>query len=347
MKSLLVLLLSILIPWLTCGILKRLSVGSSADEPWAQERALARYRPLLFGFLLGEAALSAVTGACYAESSFLPNWPVLGAWFFSSLSLLLTIVSFSLLGRTNDEAREMPEWEAVRRAIRLCALPVSATLLCVLLMELLGPLAGPFCVAAIVLVSPRLLVATGAWRTLSRQLHFRGRDWRIVHLPLPNPLLVHVAAVPWLGMIAASDGLLRRLQEPEWSSLARYELSPESGPAWPRIARWASVLVGASCVFCAAGLLTDKPRALVATTSLAVLLSLAAIWRANRQSSARAGVLPSNPDAPSAEELARALRALPPLRGQAFPRTSHRPLDTKLYDRLFALGYDPGPRPAS
>lgn len=347
MKSLLVLLLSILIPWLTCGILKTLSIGSGADEPWAQERALARYRKLLFGFLLGETALSSVAGACYAEASFLAAWPAIGAWFFSSLSLLLTVVSFSLLGRTNDEAREMPEWEAVRRAIRLCALPVSATLLCVLVIELLGPLGGPLCVAAIVLVSPWLLVATGTWAPLNRQLHFRGRSWRIVHLPLPNPLVAHVAAVPWLGMIVASDGLLRRLREPEWNSLARYELSPEPGPSWPRITRWAAVLVGASCTFCAAGTLVTEPRGLVAATSLLVLLSLAAVWGANRQSSARAGVLPNEPDAPSAEELARALRCLPPLRGQAFPRTSHRPLDSKLYDRLFALGYDPGPRPGS
>ena len=347
MKSLLVLLLSILIPWLTCGALKTLAVESSTEESWAQERALARYRRLALAFLLGEAALSGVAGALWAEPSLFPAWPALGAWFFSSLSLLLTVVSFSLLGRTNDEAREMPEWELVRRVIRLGALPISATLFCVLLMELLGPLGGPFCVAAIVLVSPWLLVATGTWRRLDKELHFRGRDWRIVHLPLPNPLATHVAAVPWLRMVLASDALLLRLREPEWNSLVRYELSPESGPAGPRITRWAAVLVGGSLMFGAIGMLTDRPYALVAATSLAVWLSLAALWFANRQRSVRGGVLPSDPEAPSAEELARALRCLPPLRGQAFPRTSRRPLDSKLYDRLFALGCDPGPRPGS
>jgi hypothetical protein len=257
------------------------------------------------------------------------------------------MVSFSLLGRTNDEARQMPEWEVARRTIRLSALAVLSTGLSVLLLKLLGPLGGPLCVAAILLASPQLLVATGAWPSLSQGLHFKGRDWRIVHLPVPNPLVAHLAAIPWLRMLLVTDELLRRLREPEWSSIARYELSPESGPAGPRLMRWAAVLVGASFSFALAGMMAEQPRALVAATSLATLLSLSAIWRANRQSPARADILPTDPDSPSAEELARALRDLPPVRGQAFPRSSRRPLDSKLYDRLFALGYDPGPRPGS
>jgi len=45
------------------------------------------------------------------------------------------------------------------------------------------------------------------------------------------------------------------------------------------------------------------------------------------------------------QELAQTLRSLPPCLGQALPRTSHNPLGAALYDRLFALGHDPGRRP--
>ena len=68
----------------------------------------------------------------------------------------------------------------------------------------------------------------------------------------------------------------------------------------------------------------------------------AASWFANRQPSS---TLALGAEGPSMQELAQTLRSLQPCLGQALPRTSHKPLGSALYDRLFALGHDPGRRP--
>jgi hypothetical protein len=96
-------------------------------------------------------------------------------------------------------------------------------------------------------------------------------------------------------------------------------------------------------VFVSAGAIgADNPQKLVAAMVLAVFFTGAASWFANRQPSSRLGL---GADGPSMQELAQTLRSLPPCLGQALPRTSHKPLGSALYDRLFALGHDPGPRP--
>ena len=96
-------------------------------------------------------------------------------------------------------------------------------------------------------------------------------------------------------------------------------------------------------VFISAGAAgADDPRKLVAAMVLAVFFTAAASWFANRQPASK---LTLAGEGPSMQELAQTLRSLPPCLGQALPRTAHHPLGPALYDRLFALGHDPGRRP--
>jgi hypothetical protein len=98
-------------------------------------------------------------------------------------------------------------------------------------------------------------------------------------------------------------------------------------------------------VFIAAGAAgADNPRKLVAAMVLAVFFTMAVSWLANRRPSSK---LALDAQGPSMQELAQTLRSLPPCVGQALPRTSHKPLGPALYDRLFALGHDPGRRPST
>jgi hypothetical protein len=92
----------------------------------------------------------------------------------------------------------------------------------------------------------------------------------------------------------------------------------------------------------AAALSANDPAMRVAATALAVLFTSTVAWLANRQPSS---TLQFDSDGPSMQELAQTLRSLPPCLGQALPRTSCNPLGSALYDRLFALGHDPGRRP--
>ena len=356
MTSLLVLAACAFVPWIICATLRAwLTVGESAP-PATRDRGLGHFRrATLFGALLMLPA-SGVAGALFVDPSLSTQWPTAGSLFFATVSAVTAWVSLALTRRTPEEAAAMSHLETAGRAVQMSAAPVLATGLSLLglagVEELLpfGPIARAVAaallgVAAVIVVSPWLVMKLGLWPTFPQRIQADGVSWRVAHLPAPTPFLTHTAAMPWLRTVLVSDGLFNRAPDPHWQTLVRYEVGGSSSSRPERAARWAVAIPMSLIVFIAAGAVgADNPRKLVATVVLAVFFTAAASWFANRKPSSH---LVLDAEGPSMQELAQTLRSLPPCLGQALPRTSHNPLGSALYDRLFALGHDPGRRPHS
>jgi len=354
MTSLIILAACAFIPWMVCATLRALlTVGDSAP-PAKRDRALEHYRrATLLGALLMLPG-AAVAGALVVDPSLSTRWPTAGSWFFAALSAETAWVSIALSRRTPEEAAAMSHLETAGRAVQMSAAPIFATgfsLLAFAAVEALLPL-GPvaralsaafLCVAAVIVVSPWLVMKLGVWPTFPQRIEADGVAWRLVHLPAPTSFLTHAAALPWLRTVLVSDGLFNQAPERHWQTLVRYEVGGASSSRLERAARWAVTIPMSVVVFITAGAVgADNPRKLVAAIVLAVFFTGAASWLANRKSSSK---LALDAEGPSMQELAQTLRSLPPCLGQALPRTSHNPLGSALYDRLFALGHDPGRRP--
>ncbi len=354
MTSLVVLGACALIPWTLCaGSRALLTVGESAP-PAMRERALRHYRrATLFGAVL-VLPTSAVAGALLVDPSLSTRWPVTGSWFFASVSAMTASVSLALSRRTPEEAAAMSHLETAGRAVQMSTFPVLAVGLSLLVgagIEALLPL-GPIAhalatallsVAVVIFVSLWLVIKLGVWPVFPYRIEADGVSWRLAHLPAPTPFLTHTAALPWLRTALVSDGLFTRAPEQQWQTLVRYEVGGALSSRRDRAAGWAIAIPLSLIVFIAAGAVgADSPHKLVAATALAVFFTASASWFANRQPASKVAI---GAEGPSMQELAQTLRTLPPCLGQALPRTSHKPLGSALYDRLFALGHDPGRRP--
>ena len=354
MSSLLVLAVCVLLPWFVCTALKAYFFVEESAPIATRERAMVRYRrvSLLTSTIAPPAA--AVAGALVADPAMSTNWPTSGSWFFASTCAMTAWVAISLARRTPEEADAMPALETAGRAVQMSALPIIATAFALLgsfLVEALIPeqtrlaaaTAALFSVGAVLALGPALIFKLGIWRTFPMRLEVSGVGWRLVHLPAPTPFLTHVAAMPWLRTAVLSDGLFSGAPERHWKTLVRYELAGSSRSRRERAGRWALVVFSSAVLFAGARLgVGQEARMLVAATALAVFFTATAAWFANRRSESN---LLEASDAPSMDALAQSLRSLPPSLGQALPRTSHNPLGPALYDRLFALGHDPGRRP--
>ena len=353
MTSLIVLAACAAIPWILCAASQALWTAHESAPPATVERALRHYRRAT---LLGALVLlpaSAIAGALLVDPSLSTRSPIAGSWFFASLSAMTAWVSLALSRRTPEEAAAMSHLETTGRAVQMAAVPVLATGLSLLAFAAveawlpLGPIAqsltaGLLAVGAVIVVSPWLAMKLGFWPVFPERIDAAGVSWRLAHLPAPSPFLTHVAALPWLRTALVSDGLFNRAPVEHWQTLVRYEVG--SGPGVREgAARWAVAIPMSLIVFISAGAAgADDPRKLVAAMVLAVFFTAAASWFANRQPASK---LTLAVEGPSMQELAQTLRSLPPCLGQALPRTAHHPLGSALYDRLFALGHDPGRRP--
>lgn len=354
MTSLIVLAACALIPWAICSTLRALWTVEESSPPATRERALGHYRraTLVSAFLALPG--SAVAGALFVDPSLSTRWPTAGSWFFAMLSAMTAWASLALSRRTPEEAAAMSRLETVGRAVQTASAPILATGLSLLAWTAVqvfvpvGPgaralAAGLLAVAAVVVVSPWLVMRVGLWPTFPQRIAADGVSWRLAHLPAPTPFLTHAAALPWLRTVLVSDGLFNGAPEHHWHTLVRYEVGGASSARVERAPRWAVAIPLSVAVFVAAGAVgADDPRKRVAAFALAVFFTSVASWLANRLPSSR---LALDPDGPSMRDLAQTLRSLPPCLGQALPRTSHKPLGPALYDRLFALGHDPGRRP--
>jgi len=352
--SLVLLAACALTPWLVCGALKNWVAVGSSSPPSMRERALRRYhRATLFVAIVALPA-SAIAGALAVDPALSTRWPIAGSWFFASLSALSTWTSLALARRTPEEVAAMPGLETVGRAVQILAVPILATGLSLLAhvgVEALtpfGPLgravaAAVLSVLAVIVVSPWLAMKLRLWPVFPRRIGADGLTWRLAHLPAPTPFLTHAAALPWLRTALVSDGLFAGIPERAWQTLVRYEISGASSARGQRSFRWLLALSLSLLAFLAAGAIgASDPRMLVAASISAVFFTAAAGWLANREPASKLGL---DADGPSMRELAQCLRSLPSGLGQALPRTSHRSLGPALYDRLYALGHDPGRRP--
>jgi hypothetical protein len=354
MTSLILLAACALIPWIVCDTLQALLTVEEAASPATRERALGHYRRVTLFMVLVLLPASAVAGALLVDPSLSTRWPTVGSCFFAALSATTAWVSFALTRRTPEEAAAMSHLETAGRAVQMAAAPILAVALSLVAhaaVEALlpfGPIAQALttallCVALVIVASPWLVVKLGFWPMFPHTIEADGLSWRVAHLPAPTPFFTHVAALPWLRIALVSDGLFNRAPMQHWQTLVRYEVGGARSSRLERAARWAVAIPSSLIVFIAAGAAgADNPHALVAAITLAVFFTGAASWFANRQSSSKLGL---GVDGPSMQELAQALRSLPPCLGQVLPRTSHKPLSSVLYNRLFALGHDPGPRP--
>jgi hypothetical protein len=326
------------------------SRGASAVQ---QQRALEQsQRATLLASAIG-LPLAAVVGALTAPEVLSTRWPAAGAWFFAGICATLAWSSLSLSHRTQEEAEAMKPLEAIGRVVQMVTVPSTAvafSLLATAGIEATLPLADPAraavagcsSVLGLLVVAPWLAMQLGLWRLLPGRIQTRDRAWRVAHLPVPNPFVAHAAALPWLRTVAVTDGLFTRVPDSHWRSLVYFEIGGARPRSGERAARWAVALTLSVTLFMFANHLgAEDPRKLVAGTIFAVMFTGAASWFANREDPKS---IVFDPDGPSMQELAHTLRNLPPAHGQALPTTSHRPVGVLLYDRLFALGHDPGRR---
>ena len=354
MTSLLVLAACGLLPWVTCTTLGAwFPLHPTAPEA-ARERALLHYRRACLVASAIALPAAAVAGALVTDPALSARFPTTGAWFFGSVSMTTVWVAIALARRTPEETEAMSHLETAGRAVQLSAMPIVATALALIarfgaerLVSLGGIAEGMavvlLSVAAVLVVSPWLLMKLGIWPVFRESIEVGHHPWRLAHLPAPTPYLTHVAALPWLKTALVSDGLFNRAPERHWHALVRYEVADSLRSRGERAPRWALAIALSAVLFTIAGTWgSEEPRKLVAATSMAVFFTIAASWFANRRASPK---LLLDSEGPSMEELAQSLRSLPPCLGQALPRTSHRPLGRALYDRLYALGHDPGRRP--
>lgn len=354
MSSLLLLGASMALPWAACLAL-RPSWAAEAPLPAAvRDRRLGRFRRN--ALWVGTVAVvgSAVAGALLVDPALATEWPTAGSWFFASLCAVTAWASLALGTRTPEDARAMPALQMIGRTVQIAFVPIVATALSLISkagMDALlpgAPMTRALCaallsVAAVLVVSPSLAMLLGVWRVLPRRFDAQGVSWRLVHLPVPSPFFVHAAALPLLRVVLVSDGLLNHAPVEHWRALVDYEASGAAGSPMDRAMRWALAIplsISAFVVAFAVG--AAGPRELVAATVLAVFFTSVSSWLANR---VPASQLALGANGPSMRELAQSLRSLPPPHRQALPRTSRSPLSTIVYDRLFALGHDPGPRP--
>jgi hypothetical protein len=341
-------------PFVVCKALHAwFAVGPTASAA-AEERALRRCRRAVLRASVIGLPTSAIAGALLVGPPLATRWPTTGAWLFASLCTTTSWASMVLAQRTPEERRAMPALEAIGRVVQMSAVPalgVGLSLLAFSSVEALVPvipaaravLAALLSFAAVVVVSPWLGIRLGLWRRLPITIAAAGVQWRVAHLPAPSPFLTHVAALPWLRTVLVTDGLFRRAPDSHWRALVQYEIGGAREAGAERAARWSISVPLSLVVFIAANAVgADTPQKRVAATVLAVVFAAVASWFANRLPPS---TLTLDAEGPSMQELAQTLRSLPPLHGQALPRTSHRPLGGALYDRLFALGHDPGRRP--
>jgi len=354
MSSLILLAACAAIPWLvSAGLRATLALEGSAP-PAMRERALGHFRRASLFVSVVMLPAAAVAGALLVDPLLSTRSPTAGSWFFASLSMLTTWVSLALAQRTPEEDAAMSRLETTGRVVQMSIVPALAVALSLLASAGVeawlpfGPVgraltAALLGVAAVLVAAPWLVMKLGVWPSFPRRIEADGVSWRLVHLPAPTPFLTHAAALPWLRTALVSDGLFNRAPQRHWQTLVRYEVGGALGSRMERAVRWAIAIPMSVVLFVAAGAVgADEPRKLVAATALAVFFTAMAGWFANRQPSSK---LVLDSDGPSMQELAQTLRTLPPCLGQALPRTSHKPLGPALYDRLFALGHDPGRRP--
>jgi hypothetical protein len=354
MSALVTLAVCALGPWVACKALAGWFALGQTRSLAARERALARCRRVVLRAGVVALPLSAIAGALLVDPVLATRWPTAGAWFFASLCATTSWVGVALAQRTPDERSAMSTLETIGRVVQMCSVPtlgVGLSLLAFTTVEALVPMvpaaraivSALASFAAVVVVSPWLAIRLGLWRRLPIDVAADGRRWQVAHLPAPSPFLTHAAALPWLRTVFVTDGLFRFAPQPHWRTLVQYEIGGAGHGRAERAARWSIAVPLSLVVFIAADAVgRHDPHKLVAGTVLGVVFAAVATWFANRQPSS----IPTIAfDDPSMQELAQTLRSLGPRYGQALPRTAHRPLGAALYDRLFALGHDPGPRP--
>lgn len=343
----------VLVPPLVSTALRRWfgAARDASDESRLRARKQSQ-RASLIASAVG-LPLAAVAGALYVPSVLASRSPEAGSWFFGSVCGTLAWSSLALSERSRQEAEAMPTLEVIGRVVQMVAVPslaVALSLLSARTAEVVIPMVGPartvtaavLSVFAVVMASPWLAIQLGLWRLLPFRVRTRHQVWRLAHLPVPSPFVVHAAALPWLSTVVVTDGLFIHVPDSRWRSLVHFEIGGGPPRARERSARWLVAIVLAATLFILAGVVgADDPRKRVAATVLAVIFTGAASWFANRE---HAPSVALDPDGPSMQELAQTLRSLPPPEGQALPPTSHRPVSVVLYDRLFALGHDPGRR---
>lgn len=353
MTPMLVLIGSWIVPLVVCTALQSIVLGNPPRDRRSRDRDLHRFRMVTFVAGGSMVLAAAAAGALVADSSMRPHWRVFGAWFLSSLCMTSAWVAVSLSRRTLEDAEAMSRWETLGRSVQTALVAVTGTGIATAIITGVQPmlpiptaaaaLIGALCsCAAVSVFSPWLMMVLGIWPIFRARIEVGGVVWRLAHLPAPNPFLTHVAAMPWLRTVLLTDGVLKRMPERYWRTLVEFEVTENTSSRLERLQRWLvalplSVLVFVGAQVAAAG----DPRKLVAGVSLAVAFTFTATWVANRQGSRRVSM---DRVGPSPRDLAQTLRHLPPTHGQALPSTSHKPLGAALYDRLFALGHDPGPR---
>ncbi len=353
MNSLIALLTSAFVPWTSSLVLERLAPRIRAERPGgADERSLARHQraTLAVGVLLVIGAI--LVGALSIDAELVGPRPVAAAWLMASLCGTTAWIALALGHRTPDGDYALSAQSAFERAVQTAALPVTASGIALAAIALANAfvafrpaavVAGALLATAGVLVgAPSVMTRAGVWPVSRSRLWAGGRRWTLARIPVPSRRLAHIGASPWLSTVWVSDGLVDRLAPEHRDALLRFEASAMcSSHRAARVRRWAIALSLTLVSFSMAQLFGTDPARLVALTFLAVGFAFGSAWVANRQPVSH---LASDPLGPSARELAAALRHLPAPYGTIVPRTSRRSLSQGLYNRLFALGHDPGPR---
>lgn len=369
MTALAVLLLSALVPQVLCRWAKGRVIDLQHADKAAEHRLRAPRRRLALSLAIGQLLLSWVAGCLAVDATVAPQWRAIAAIGFGSLCMTLAFTSCASV-HPYGLGTPLPFWETVRRSVRwsgvfvapiFVSYPLSHLFLGSWLFEGADPrlawavtsVVAVVCVAYVGVMFAQVTRAFDAapergQAAANAVATAQGKPpFVVLTIPSVQRVAFHVGALPWVRSLLITETVLERLERDELHSLIAYECYAKSDAPWRRAFYW---LIGVSAsvalFFLCLAYLFDRPHVFAAAWGLASFATTWLLWQANRQATAgRSRFTFATLRELHPSSFARALRRMQPHYRQLLPFTSRQPLRPELYDRLAALGHDPGPPP--
>lgn len=371
MTALSVLLLCALVPQLTCRWAKTLVVRQRHPDPAAQHRLRVPYRRAALTLAIAQLLAAWVAGCLSITPELVPRFQEAATIGFGALCLSVAFTSCAIV-HPYGLGDPLPRWETVRRSVRWSVVLVTPILLSYAIAKvvlassfiaiadglpahLMISFASVACVAYTGILVARF---TGVFSTAPAEVQSiatsvaKARNepaYKVLTLPSVQRVAFHIGALPWLRSLLLTDTLVERLSDDELGALIAYECYLPSDSRWRRTWYWTlGVCASAALFFVCLTWAAGETGWFAASWGLAGFLSTRWLWQANRHATERGSrfVFTALKQV-SPPTFAKALRQLQPHHRQLLPVTSRQPLRPELYDRLFALGHNPGPPPAT
>ncbi len=369
MTALAVLLLSAIVPQVICRWAKGRVIKQQHADKAAEHRLRAPRRRLALSLSIAQLLLAWVAGCLALDSTFAPRFPGAAAIAFGSLCMTLAFTSCATV-HPYGLGTPLPFWETLRRSVRWSGVFVAPIFVSYALAHLLldswllestdprlrwalASLVAVACVAYVGVMFAQLVRAFHpaphrAQEAANAVASAQGeRPFVVLTIPSVQRIAFHVGALPWVRSLLVTETVLERLERDELHSVIAYECYSRSDSSGRRTLYWLTgISASAALFFLCLAYGFERPQVFAATWGLATFATTWLLWQANRQATAgRSRFTFATLRELHPQSFAHALRRMQPHHRQVLPFTSRQPLRPELYDRLTALGHDPGPPP--